>query len=211
MFYTTAIDFSYTPNKHFHFPPIKVADARQPLLITGRSGCGKTTLLHLLAGLLKPTNGSIYLSQTDMTQLTRSALDRFRGQHIGLVFQRPHFVESINVRENILLPLTWAKKENVSTNRLQELCERLDIAHLLKSTPAMLSQGELQRAGIARALINAPSVVLADEPTSALDDYNCVAAIQLLQEQCAAYNSQLIVVTHDNRLTSIFDQQIHLA
>jgi putative ABC transport system ATP-binding protein len=182
-----------------------------PLLITGASGSGKTTLLHLLAGLLRPTQGSVFVQQTDITRLPARQLDQFRGRHIGLVFQRAHFVESISVGRNILLPTLWSRPGTDAAHRLQQLAGQLGIAHLLAARPSRLSQGELQRAAIARALINQPGLVLADEPTSALDDANCEAAISLLQQQCQLAGAQLLVVTHDTRLIQSFSQRIHLA
>lgn len=211
MFYTTSLQFSYSGQRQFSYPAIGLQQPGEPLLITGPSGSGKTTLLHLLAGLLRPTQGSVFVQQTDITRLPARQLDRFRGRHIGLVFQRPHFVESISVGRNILLPTLWSRPDTDAAQRLQQLADRLAIGHLLAARPTRLSQGELQRAAIARALINQPGLVLADEPTSALDDANCQAAIGLLQQQCQLAGAQLLVVTHDSRLTQAFTQRIHLA
>ncbi len=211
MFHTTSLQFSYSGQRQFSYPAIALQQRGEPLLITGPSGSGKTTLLHLLAGLLRPTEGSVFVQQTDITRLPDRQLDRFRGRHIGLVFQRPHFVESISVGRNILLPTLWSRPDTDAALRLQQLADRLAIGHLLAARPTRLSQGELQRAAIARALINQPGLVLADEPTSALDDANCQAAIGLLQQQCQLAGAQLLVVTHDSRLTQAFTQRIHLA
>lgn len=211
MFHTTSLQFSYSGQRQFSYPAIALQQPGEPLLITGPSGSGKTTLLHLLAGLLRPTQGSVFVQQTDITRLPARQLDRFRGRHIGLVFQRPHFVESISVGRNILLPTLWSRPDTDAALRLQQLADRLAIGHLLAARPTRLSQGELQRAAIARALINQPGLVLADEPTSALDDANCQAAIGLLQQQCQLAGAQLLVVTHDSRLTKAFTQRIHLA
>jgi putative ABC transport system ATP-binding protein len=211
MFHTTSLKFSYTGQRQFSYPAIVLQQPGEPLLITGPSGSGKTTLLHLLAGLLRPTEGSVFVQQTDITRLSDRQLDRFRGRHIGLVFQRPHFVASISVGRNILLPTLWSRPDADAALRLQQLADRLSIGHLLAARPSRLSQGELQRAAIARALINQPDLVLADEPTSALDDANCQAAIGLLQQQCQLAGAQLVVVTHDSRLTQAFTQRIHLA
>lgn len=211
MFHTTPLQFSYSGQRQFSYPAIALQQPGLPLLITGPSGSGKTTLLHLLAGLLRPTQGSVFVQQTDISLLSNRQLDQFRGRHIGLVFQRAHFVESISVGRNILLPTLWSQPNTDAAYRLQQLAGQLGIAHLLAARPSRLSQGELQRAAIARALINQPGLVLADEPTSALDDANCEAAISLLQQQCQLAGAQLLVVTHDTRLIQSFSQRIHLA
>jgi putative ABC transport system ATP-binding protein len=210
MIETTEISFSYSPGRVFHYPALRPPPGL-PLLVTGRSGTGKTTLLHLLAGLLRPHSGSIRIQDQDMNQLNDRALDRFRGRQIGLVFQRPHFVESLSMRENIGLPIRWSGEKASAKTRVEELAEALGIAHVLGSKPARLSQGELQRAAIARALINRPGLLLADEPTSALDDDNCRAAVNLLLLHSNQNQSQLVVVTHDNRLTHQFNERIHLS
>jgi ABC-type lipoprotein export system ATPase subunit len=211
MFHTSSLTFSYDSNRVFQYPPLAFTDVKQPLLITGRSGAGKTTLLHLLSGILRPHSGHIYINQTDIVQLENKQLDVFRGRHIGMVFQRPHFIPSISIANNLMLPLRWGQHRADAIEKIKAMATHLQIAHTLESKPSKLSQGELQRAAIARALINKPTLVLADEPTSALDDENCKHAIQLLLQQCTISGSHLVVVTHDSRLTNMFSQHIHLS
>jgi putative ABC transport system ATP-binding protein len=179
------------------------------LLITGQSGCGKTTLLHLIAGLLRPDKGAVYVRGKDITQLNNKDLDRHRGREIGIVFQSPHFIKSLTAEENLLMP-AYLNKLPVDKAYLDNLFDALAITHCRNSLTNEMSQGELQRLSIARAIINKPSLILADEPTSSLDDQNCREAVSLLREHSEKLQAGLIVVTHDKRLTSGFSQIIHL-
>lgn len=207
MLQTKNIQFSYS-SLHFQFPDIS-CPAGDILLVTGSSGKGKTTLLHLLAGLLKPESGNIYIGRTDITDLPAGALDKFRGQKTGIIFQQPHFVASLSVMDNLLLsPYLAGIKPN--KNRAKELLAQLNIAEQANKKPSHLSQGQLQRASIARSLMNTPVLVLADEPTSSLDDENCYKVARLLQEQAGITNAALVIVTHDQRLKQIFHQKIEL-
>ncbi|GAB3414110.1 ABC transporter ATP-binding protein [Niabella aquatica] len=207
MLQTNNIQFSY-PSVQFRFPDIRCS-AGNILLVTGSSGKGKTTLLHLLAGLLKPESGSIYIGKTDITALSAGALDKFRGQKTGIIFQQPHLVASLSVMDNLLLSPYLAGIQT-NKNRAKELLAQLNIAEQANKKPSHLSQGQLQRASIARALMNAPVLVLADEPTSSLDDENCHKVARLLREQAAMSNAALVIVTHDQRLKQIFHQKIEL-
>lgn len=175
-------------------------------LILGPSGSGKTTLLHLLGGLLRPKTGFIKVNDIDLGSLSGGEADKFRGQHIGLVFQQPHFVESLNVEENLLLSQRLARQP-VSSEKVHEILEQLGIREKARKKTNELSAGEKQRLSIARALINRPAVILADEPTSALDDTNCKNVINLLEDLATQNGSALIVVTHDNRLTAYFSEK----
>jgi len=131
--------------------------------------------------------------------LNGSALDKFRGQNIGIIFQQNHFVDALTVLENVILAQSLAGQRTNKKAAL-DLLVRLNIGHKANINIRELSQGEKQRVAIARALINKPKVILADEPTSALDDINCEEVLNLLHEQAKAVGSALIVVTHDTRL-----------
>jgi putative ABC transport system ATP-binding protein len=208
MLKTESLQFSYGPGRQFDFPDL-ACESAETLLITGQSGCGKTTLLHLLAGILRPTSGVIQLGPTVLSSLKSAASDRFRGQNIGLVYQRPHFLAALSVLDNLLLPPYFGHKPS-SKKAVTALAERLGIGHTLHQLPARLSVGEQQRASIARALVNHPQLILADEPTSALDDTNCDTVIQLLTEQAREQAAALVIVTHDSRLKDIIPKQIAL-
>jgi ABC-type lipoprotein export system ATPase subunit len=208
MLQTRDIRFAYNAQTGFQFPDLH-CDAGMALLITGRSGKGKTTLLHLLGGLMPPTHGSIRIGETELNALRGPALDRFRGRHIGIVFQQPHFVESISVLDNILLAAAMSGS-NTGAKEARMLLDQLGIADQARKKPARLSQGQRQRAGIARALLNRPALLLADEPTSSLDDENTAAVAGLLHELAWQYDTALIIVTHDGRLKGSFERQIEL-
>ncbi len=209
MLTSTQLAFSYPDQKTIYFPDVHCRRGEQWLLL-GQSGSGKTTLLHLLGGLRTAQQGSIKIEDTDLSQLRGSALDRFRGQHIGIVFQQAHFVKSLNVLENLMLAQQLAGL-SPSKARVETLLERLHLGHKLKASTYNLSQGEQQRVAIARALVNKPGLILADEPTSALDDQNCEEVVQLLEDQARQENAALLIVTHDGRLKERFERQIVLS
>jgi len=202
------LQFSYSKQKHFHFPDIR-CDDNDTLLILGQSGKGKTTLLHLLALLLKPESGEIVIDRTNIVGLNSSEITKIRAKNIGIVFQKAHFASSLSVLDNIMLPNYFANHKQ-DKKKAGYLAEQLGFAeHLLKKT-TQLSQGEQQRVSIARALMNNPNIILADEPTSSLDDNNCQKVIDLLKSQSALIGASLIVVTHDQRLKDEFANQVFL-
>ena len=207
MIQTKKLNFKYNDQAAFSFPDINLGK-NENLLIIGSSGIGKTTLLHLLAGLLQSDSGSINLYGQDISKLTQYELDRFRGQNIGIVFQKPHFVNSLTVKENLQLAQYLGNK--VSQGRIHDILSSLDILDKKNKNPKKLSQGEKQRACIAMAIVNSPKLILADEPTSSLDDENCDRVIKLLKKQASEFNAQLVVITHDNRLKKHFKKSIKL-
>lgn len=202
------LTFSYSPQKRFTFPDITCAD-REALLILGQSGRGKTTLLHLMALLLRPEGGSVTIGDKDITPLSVAEAAAVRASQIGIVYQKPHFVSSLSVLENVLLPNYLAQKFQ-DKDRARALAEQLGFAEHLSKKTHQLSQGEQQRVSIARALMNNPAVILADEPTSSLDDDNCEKVITLLKNQSEQIGASLVVVTHDQRLKDAFTNQIKL-
>ncbi len=206
---TKELKYRYDAGASLEFPDFSCT-ASEHLLLHGESGSGKTTLLHLLAGILKPVQGEIWIRGSDIGQLKPAAMDRFRGRHIGLIFQHHYFIRSVSVWENLLAAqyLTGQKPDKA---RLKSLVERLGIKGLEGKKPDKLSMGEKQRFSVARALANAPKLLLADEPTSSLDDANCTAFIELIAEQAAQHNASLIVASHDARLLSRFQTQLRLS
>jgi putative ABC transport system ATP-binding protein len=209
MIRTEALTFQYQKDSPLLTFPDVDCTARQPLLLLGESGCGKTTLLHLLCGMLQPTSGSVWLDGQNLASLSEAERDAYRGEKVGIVFQKSHFVQSLSVLENLAIP-AFLQGAAFDKARGMHMLEQLGVAHKANSRPRDLSIGEQQRAGIARALIHQPLVVLADEPTSALDDSSTAAVITLLESQAAAAGATLVIVTHDQRLKDRYAQRIEL-
>ncbi|PYF68959.1 ABC transporter ATP-binding protein [Pedobacter nutrimenti] len=184
-------------------------DKTQQWLLLGESGSGKTTLLHILTGILKPSRGEVIINETSIYQLGAKKLDQFRGQHIGIIFQRPHLIKSLTITENLLLAQSLAGLP-LNRTRIHEVLDSLDVASKKKAYPSELSQGQLQRVSIARAVINKPSLLIADEPTSSLDDKNTNAVLNLLLKQSELNGSTLIVATHDKRVKDAFTNTYEL-
>jgi len=202
------LTFTYDNSKVFLFPNITL-EKGEHLLVLGESGIGKTTLIQLLAGLLTAHSGELLFNGTDITTLNSSQLDRFRGKHVGMVFQKPYFVRNISVLENLLLSLYLSKNKQDEKKALH-LLEQIGLADKKNYQPNQLSQGEQQRMSIALAVLKNPDLILADEPTSSLDDTNCYKIAQLLEEQAQSTNAQLIIITHDSRLKTHFNNSITL-
>lgn len=209
MLTATGLRFAYKPGQDLTFPDI-VASNREKVLILGQSGCGKTTLLHILAGILTPDQGTVSLLNKNVYQLSGHQRDAFRGKHIGIIFQQSHFIRSLRVEENLVLAQNLAGLPT-DKKRIHEILQRLQLDHKAHKRTQELSVGEQQRIAIARALVNRPSLILADEPTSALDDRNTEQVIQLLEHQADAENASLILVTHDKRLKDYFANHINLS
>lgn len=208
MLKSKSIVFNYDDVNKFRFPDIQLQKGEN-LLVLGESGIGKTTLLQILAGLLHPKEGSVELNGTNFQDLSSKNLDLYRGKHIGMVFQRPHFVRNLSILDNLLLSL-YLSKNRQDTKRATQLLDQIGLGNKLHSKPDQLSQGEQQRASIALAVVKNPDLILADEPTSSLDDTNCQKIAKLLKEQAASNNAQLIIITHDQRLKSQFKKSITL-
>lgn len=208
MISTSGLKYSYNQNTSFEFPDISIQE-KETLLVIGKSGVGKTTLLHLLGGLMKPTKGNISIDGETINSKSEAQLDRFRGKNIGIVFQQNHFIESLSVIENVMIAQSLVG-EKVDKSRALSLLERLGLKGKENKKTNEISHGEKQRVAIARAIINKPKLILADEPSSALDDDNCKEVVKLLQEQATLENSSLIIVTHDGRLKDIVNNQIIL-
>lgn len=202
------LTYNYSPEVQLKFPDFSLSKGEQALIL-GQSGCGKTTLLHLLSGLLQPNSGNVDVENENITKMSGARLDNFRGANIGIVFQTPHFIEALTVKENLTLTQTLAGKTR-DVDKVKTLLADLGVESKLNSKLSALSVGEKQRVSIARALVNSPALILADEPTSALDDKNCDAVLKLVREQAKKHNSTLLIVTHDNRLKDQFDKRIEL-
>lgn len=201
------LQYTYS-NKAIEFPDFQCEKGEQ-MLVLGQSGCGKTTLLQLIGGMLSIQQGSISIQNTRINELRNSQLDKFRGRNIGFIFQQHHFIAALNVEENLLLTQQLAGVKT-DKNAINSILSQLNLDHKLKEKPSSLSQGEQQRVAIARALIHQPAIILADEPTSALDDNNCNEVVDLLKQQAKMNNTTLLIVTHDARLKSHFSKTLNL-
>lgn len=206
MISTKNITFSYQKDQVFHMPDI-FCQAGNTILVTGNSGKGKTTYLHILAGLLKPNSGEIIIDGKNIVGLSESKGDNYRGKHIGVVFQKSHFIAALTVLENLEMA-SWLATGKKHSKRAKDLLAKLDIVEQANKLPSQLSIGQQQRVSIARALMNEPKVLLADEPTSSLDDSNADKVINLLESLSKEYNAALIIVTHDSRIKQRFTNQI---
>ena len=204
-----SIAHHYANGKPISFKDWEIQNGEQWLLL-GSSGSGKTTLLHILTGILRPTAGEILIDGTSIYQLPAKELDQFRGRKVGIVFQRPHLIKSLTIAENLRMAQSFAGLQ-VDEARILTVLGSLAIADKVNSYPNELSQGQLQRVSIARAVINKPSLLIADEPTSSLDDTNATAVLDLLLEQSTLNNATLIVATHDNRVKEAFKNRYELS
>ena len=208
MLKTVDVAFSYTKESSFNFPNIKLSSS-ESLLILGKSGIGKTTLLHLLAGILNPENGNIFINDINITSLSNKKLDAFRGKHIGIIFQNTIAVSSLTVYENLQARLYFSGISN-QKEAIVSILDQLDLVSVKNQKPNTLSTGQLQRLGIALGVIHNPDIILADEPTSSLDDENCELVIDLLKSQAKKSDANLIIITHDQRIKNSFTNTIVL-
>ncbi len=183
----------------------------QVVSITGPSGSGKSTLLGLLAGLDWPTSGSIELDGTDITRLSEDQLAVLRGRKIGFVFQAYQLIPTLTALENVLLPSELSGNGHArQIERAEYLLESVGLGDRADHYPAQLSGGEQQRAGIARAFMMQPSILLADEPTGNLDSANGDHVLRLMLKLNREQGTTLILVTHDHNLTEHADRRIAL-
>ena len=171
--------------------------------IMGKSGCGKTTLLKVLGLIDRPTGGKIYFKSVDTKELWADELSDIRRREIGFVFQDFYLMDSLSVKENIMLPMVLDKAESKACiENAEKFAEQFGLTHLLEKNPYELSGGEKQRVAICRALINNPDVILADEPTGNLDSKSGKIVVDALEDINEKMNKTIVMVTHDPQVAS---------
>lgn len=183
------------------------------VIITGRSGCGKTTMLNLVAGMIKPSNGLVRVDGTEVWKMSDKEQAAFRNQKIGFVFQFPSVIPSLNVLENVLLPTIFGDRQEKAQakDRALDLLALVGLGDKLDAHPSQLSGGQQQRVVIARALINQPQVLLADEPTSNLDEHTEMEIMELIRNVHKRTGLTIMLVTHSNELGVFGTRDIRMA
>ena len=183
---------------------------QKDLLITGPSGVGKTTLLSILCGLQKPTEGNIKYNNINLYDLKEDKIDDFRGKQLGIVFQNFNLINSFTIKQNLDLANTVSTSQE--SDHLYKLLQRIGLAEKSHLQVSKLSTGEKQRLAVARAFIGNPKWVFCDEPTSSLDDKNTDIIVNLIKEESLRSKASLILITHDKRVRSIlnFSQILNL-
>jgi ABC-type lipoprotein export system ATPase subunit len=185
--------------------------AGERISLVGPSGCGKTTLLNCLGGIDRPDRGSIQFGDLALEKLNSDQLAKVRREQIGTVFQFFHLLPTLTAFENIELPLQLLKVPAAQRRqRVEELLERVKIAHRANALPGQLSGGEMQRVAIARALASRPRLILADEPTGNLDSVNGEIILDLLEELCEENQTGLLMVTHSADAARICHRILHM-
>jgi len=186
-------------------------DRGQNMAVIGDSGSGKSTFLHIAGTLDLPSSGNVSLMGSDFTELNENQLAQFRNKNIGFIFQEHHLLPQLTALENVLLPMVaTGETDSNSIQRGKDLLDSVGLSDRLDHRPAALSGGERQRVAVARALIQAPILLLADEPTGSLDQANAEKTGQLLLDLQSQHNMILICVTHSSKLASVFQNQTRL-
>lgn len=174
------------------------------MLIMGPSGSGKTTLITIMAGLLAPTSGGVVIGETDLTKLTKRQSAQFRLENIGFIFQSFNLLSSLTALENVMIPLVISgKNKSTASDIASKILNGLGLGSRLKNLPRDLSGGEKQRVSIARALVNDPPILFADEPTANLDSSNGQKVMEILCEIASTNGRTVLVVSHDQRITTM--------
>ena len=179
--------------------------------IIGTSGSGKSTLLNMLAGLEKPTKGTIMVAGKQIENYSENQLVKFRRENVGFIFQSFNLIPTMNAIENVSMPLTFKGiPKDIREKRARKMIELVGLKKYEKHTPGQMSGGQQQRVGMARALVMNPSIVFADEPTGNLDSHTSEEMMNLMREVLSKRNKTLVMVTHDNDLAALADRQIRI-
>jgi putative ABC transport system ATP-binding protein len=187
-----------------HVKSFSLEDKAQ-MAFQGESGSGKTTFLHLIAGILKPDSGSIIIARQEMSALSEPKRDRLRASTIGYIFQTFNLLQGYTCLENVLLGMSFGPRVNHAFAEALLLLKRVGLDDHLTHLPRQLSTGQQQRLAVARALANKPKLVLADEPTGNLDQKNARKSLALIRETCCENGAALLLVSHDRDVLSQFE------
>ena len=185
-------------------PVFAVARGEQVILV-GRSGCGKTTLLHVIAGISRATAGSVVIGGVDIGRLSEPGRDRFRAARMGFVFQTFNLLPAFTALENVMLGMTFGRARR-DPARARNLLDRVGLGHRTNHKPSSMSVGEQQRVAVARALANRPGLLLADEPTANVDPANQQTIVDLIRDTCREEEIALLMVTHSTEVADQFDR-----
>jgi putative ABC transport system ATP-binding protein len=180
-------------------------DRAEQVVLVGSSGGGKTTLLNVVAGITTPDAGQVVIDGVDITRLPEVGRDRFRADHVGIVFQTFNLLPAFSALENVLLGMSFARGR-VDRQHAMELLKRVGLERRLDHRPGQLSVGEQQRVAVARALANSPTLLLADEPTASIDVTHQEAVLTLIREICGEQNVAILLVTHSHDVASQFER-----
>lgn len=205
----THVKKSYSEANGNRLPVLDIESYRlekgEQAVMIGRSGGGKSTLLHVIAGISRPDSGQIEIEGLDITRLSEAGSDRFRAEKIGYVFQTFNLMAGFTALENVMLGMTFARGRK-DTSRAKDLLKRVGLDHRLHHKPNALSVGEQQRVAVARALANRPRLLLADEPTANVDPANQQHVIDLIRGSCAEEEVALLLVTHATEVADQFER-----
>lgn len=193
---------AYGPHRVVDVPAFSL-EAGAQVALRGESGSGKTTFLHLIAGILKADRGTIRLAGEDMTALSEAGRDGLRARSIGYIFQTFNLLQGCTCLENVLLGMKFGP--GIDRAFAEELLQRVGLSNKLKHLPRQLSVGQQQRVAVARALANRPKLVLADEPTGNLDHVNAAESLKLIREACRENGAALLLVSHDREVLGGFE------
>jgi putative ABC transport system ATP-binding protein len=185
-------------------PTLSIAQGEQ-VVLRGESGGGKTTLLHIISGIVAADSGSIVLDGTELTRFSEAMRDRIRADKMGYVFQTFNLLPAFTALENVRLGMTFARKK-VNVDRAKQLMERVGLADRMNYLPSQLSVGQQQRVAVARALANKPRLLLADEPTANVDPANQDKIIELIQDVCRQDSVAILLVTHSDEISKRFER-----
>ena len=189
-------------------PEFRLAAGEQMVLM-GRSGCGKTTMLHVIAGISTPDSGAVQIDGLDITRLSEAGRDRFRAEKIGYVFQTFNLLKGFTALENVVLGMSFARGR-FDRERALHLLDRVGLADRAHHKPGQLSVGQQQRVAVARSMANRPKLLLADEPTANVDPASQQIVVDLIRDTCREEEVSLLMVTHAPEVADQFEKQVRL-